>query len=209
VLRLLHPLTPFITAELWEAVAPVAGRKPASDSLGLVAAPYPKAQLEKVDARADAWVIKLKALVGSCRALRSEMNLSPGARVPLLAFGDDAFVEQASDLLKTLGRLSEVRRANSDAEFLEATRDAPVVVQGATRLALKVEIDPAVERERLTKEIERLAGEEVKAKAKLESQSFVERAPAAVVDQERQRLLGFTATLAGLKDQLARLSRST
>ena len=208
-LRLLHPLVPFITAELWEAVAPVAGRKPASNSMGLVAAPYPQAQLEKVDAHADAWVSKLKALVGSCRTLRSEMNLSPAARVPLLTHGDDAFIEQAGSLLKSLGRLSEVRRLTSEAEFLEATRDAPVVMQGESRLALRVDIDPGVERERLSKEIERLAGEIAKASSKLDNQSFVARAPAAVVDQERQRLLGFTATLAGLKDQLARLSLST
>ena len=208
-LRLLHPLTPFITAELWEVVAPVAGRKPAADSLGVVAAPYPKAQLEKVDAQADAWVTKFKALAGSCRTLRSEMKLSPGERVPLLTHGDDTFVEQASELLKTLVRLSEVRRFASLAEFNSATADAPVVTQGDVRLALKVEIDPAAERERLSKEIARIAGEETKATAKLENQSFVARAPAAVVGQERQRLAGFTATLASLKDQLARLPPST
>jgi valyl-tRNA synthetase len=207
MLRLLHPLTPFITAELWEAVAPVAGRKPVNDKLGLVGAPYPLAQLEKVDAAADAWVGKLKALVSSCRTLRSEMNLSPGERIPLLTHGDDAFVAQASALLQTLGRLSEVRRFTVEAEFLEATHDAPVVMQGQTRLALRVEIDRNAERDRLTKEVERLSNEEAKAKAKLENQSFVARAPAAVVDQERQRLLGFTATLAGLRDQLERLSR--
>ncbi len=208
VLRLLHPVVPFITAELWESVAPVAGRKPASDSLGIVAAPYPKAQLEKVDVQADAWVSKFKALLGACRALRSEMSLAPGAKVPLLTFGDADFVEQASSLLRTLGRLSEVR-CLSEADFVDATRDAPVVMQGETRLALRVEIDVAVERERLTKEIDRIAGEEAKAKAKLENQGFVARAPAAVVEQERARLLGFTATLAGLKDQLARLAPLT
>ena len=80
VLRLLHPITPFITAELWQRVAPVAGRR--GDNI--VTAPYPQAQLEKVDAAADAWIAKLKALVGECRALRSEMSLSPAERVPLL-----------------------------------------------------------------------------------------------------------------------------
>ncbi len=208
VLRLLHPLVPFITSELWEAVAPVAGRQPAQGSIGLIAAPYPQAQLGKVEPQADAWVAKFKSLLGACRALRSEMNLAPGAKVPLLTFGDAPFVEQAGSLLRTLGRLSEVR-CLSEAEFVDATHDAPVVMQGETRLALRVEIDVATERERLTKEIARNAGEEAKVKAKLENQSFVARAPAAVVDQERQRLLGFTATLAGLRDQLARLTQST
>ncbi len=78
VLRLLHPLTPFITAELWERVAPVAGRKPANAEASIVTAPYPQAQLERVDEPAIAWVERLKTLVGACRNLRSEMNLSPG-----------------------------------------------------------------------------------------------------------------------------------
>ena len=208
VLRLLHPITPFITAELWEEVAPVAGRKPAADVIGIVVAPYPRAQLEKVDAQADSWMVKLKAIVGSCRALRSEMSLPPGARLPLLTHGDDAFIEQAQALLKALGKLSQVQRCASESEFNQGTRDAPVVVQGQTRLALKVEIDPAAQRERLGKEIARLGVEIAKASANLTNQGFVARAPAAVVEQERQRILAFTATQASLQDQLARLSRS-
>src|SRR5678809_679107 len=81
VLRLLHPITPFITAELWERVAVVAGRKTADTEHGIVVAAYPKAQLERVDPAADAWVSRLKAIVGSCRNLRSEMSLAPGERV--------------------------------------------------------------------------------------------------------------------------------
>src|SRR5690606_16053999 len=63
VLRLLHPVTPFITAELWERVAPVAGRKPEGDTAGIVTAPYPVAQPERIDPAADAWMDKLKAVV--------------------------------------------------------------------------------------------------------------------------------------------------
>ena len=208
VLRLLHPLTPFITAELWETVAPVAGRKAAGDTGNIAAAPYPKAQLDRVDEKADAWVHKLKAMVGACRALRSEMNLSPAARVPLVTLGDSGFIAQAADLLKSLAKLTDVRMCSTEAEFLDATRDTPVVVQGEARLALHVQIDVAAERERLGKEILRLSGEITKANAKLLNESFVARAPAAVVDQERARLAEFTATLARLKDQLARFGPS-
>ena len=208
VLRLLHPISPFITAELWELVAPAAGRKPASNEHGVVQAAYPKAQLERVDSEADAWVAKLKAVVGSCRALRSEMSLSPGERVPLYVVGDDAFVRQATPLLQSLGRLSEVTLFESDAAFAESTRDAPVAEAGATRIALHVKIDLDAERARLGKEIERIEGDIGRAHAKLGNQSFVARAPAAVVDQEKKRLADFTAAASRLRDQLNRLGPS-
>src|SRR3954470_4297143 len=96
VLRLMHPITPFITAELWERVAVVAGRKVDGTEHGIVRAPYPKAQLERVDARADEWIATLKGVVGSARNLRSEMNLPPGERVPLNAIGDADFMGEAT-----------------------------------------------------------------------------------------------------------------
>ncbi|MEO6409584.1 MAG: valine--tRNA ligase [Burkholderiaceae bacterium] len=206
VLRLLHPVMPFITADLWESVAPVAGRKTAGT--GLVSAPYPKAQLERVDAHADAWVAKLKAIVGTCRALRSEMNLSPGTRVPLLVTGDAEFIAEAAPLLQSLARLSEMRIFPTDAQFADATRHAAVAVAGAARLALLVEIDPAAESNRLAKEIGRLQSEIDKAQAKLANAGFVARAPAAVVAQERQRVEEFRAMLARLRDQAVRLAPS-
>ncbi|HKX44035.1 MAG TPA: class I tRNA ligase family protein, partial [Burkholderiaceae bacterium] len=217
VMRLLHPITPFITAELWEAVAPVAGRKPAtSESSGrkaegasIVTTAYPKAQPDKIDADADAWVAQLKGMVGTCRRLRSEMALSPDKRVPLYAIGDAAFVEAAAPLLKALAKLSDVRVFDDEAAYAQATRLAPVVVHGRTRLALHVEIDVAAEAERLGKEIARLQGEIAKASAKLGNESFVARAPAEVVAQEKQRVAEFSATLARLQDQSARLVPST
>jgi valyl-tRNA synthetase len=208
VLRLLHPLTPFITAELWERVAPVAGRKAPGGTDSIVRAAYPQAQLDRVDAAADAWTAKLKAIVGACRNLRAEMNLSPAQRVPLLTHGDAGFVAPAAPLLSALARLSEVRVLDDAAAFEQATRAAPVAVQGETRLALHVAIDVAAERARLAKEIERLEAERVKAEAKLGNQGFVARAPAAVVAQERARLADFTATLDRLRDQADRLGSS-
>jgi len=204
ILRLLHPLTPFITAELWERVAPVAGRKREGDAAGLVRAAYPKAQLGRVDAQADAWVGQLKSLVAAVRALRSEMNLSPAQRVPLLAHGD-SLVAEAAPLLQALGKLSEVRLIEDEAAFNAATAAAPVSVVGAARVALHVEIDVAAERERLGKEVTRLEAEIAKAQAKLGNESFVARAPAAVVAQERERMDGFAQTLSRLREQLSRL----
>ena len=206
VLRLLHPITPFITAELWETVAVVAGRKPAGGTDTIVVAAYPQAQLERVDTAADAWVARLKGMVGACRSLRSEMGLSPAARVPLYAHGDAAFIVQAAPLLKALAKLSEVRTFADDAAYDLATRTSPVAVAGDVRLALFVEVDVAAERERLGREIARLEGEITKAAAKLANASFVERAPAAVVAQETQRLADFQASVARLQAQSAGLA---
>jgi len=206
VLRLLHPVTPFITAELWERVAPVAGR--AAGAHGIVTAPYPKAQLDKVDPQADAWVARLKTLVGATRSLRSEMNLSPAERVPLYTLGDAAFVEAAAPVLKALAKLSEVKQFGLDSAFADAARLSPVAVVGDAHLALSMQIDVEAERARLDKEVRRLDGEIAKARAKLGNESFVARAPAAVVEQEKQRVAEFTATRDRLRDQIRRLAAS-
>ncbi|MEK6668398.1 MAG: valine--tRNA ligase [Pseudomonadota bacterium] len=205
VLRLLHPITPFITEELWQVVAPVAGRKAAGSNDSIVLAPYPQAELGRVCAESDAWVAKLKGIVGTTRNLRSEMNLSPAERVPLLTTGDADFIRQAAPILQALGKLSEVQLLD-DAAFAAATQMAPVAVHGEARLALRVEIDIEAEKARLGKEITRLQGEITKAQAKLGNESFVARAPAAVVEQEKARVADFAATLERLQGQLQRLA---
>jgi len=196
VLRLAHPIIPFITEELWQRVAPLAGKTGAT----IVLAPYPEPQPERNDAAAEAEMAVLKQLVGACRNLRGEMNVSPAQRIPLLATGDKAKLEPLAPYIKVLAKLSEM----SLVDALPAA-DAPVAVVGDCRLMLKIEIDKAAERERLQKEISRLEGEIAKAKGKLANASFVERAPAAVVAQERERLAGFTLNLENLKPQLAKL----
>ncbi len=208
-LRLLHPVTPFITAELWERVAPVAGRKGEGREASIVTASYPQAQPEKVDAEADAWVARLKAVAGACRNLRAEMNISPAQRVPLITHGDGAFLAEAEPLLLALAKLSALQIVDDEAAFATATRAAPVAVQGAARLALHVEIDVEAERARLAKEIARLEGEVQKARGKLDNQSFVARAPASVVAQEQARLADFSSTLDRLRDQAARLASTS
>ncbi len=202
VLRLLHPVAPFITAELWDSVAPVAGMKKTDT---VVTARYPQAQLEKVDAQADAWMARLQSVMADIRRLRSVMSLQPGDRVPLLTFGDSHFVGAAAPLLKALAKLADVQILASDDAFAAATQAAPVVVNGDLRLALQVQIDVAAEIARLNKEVARLQGEISSADAKLGNESFVARAPAAVVAQERARLADRRQALARLQDQLARL----
>jgi len=208
VLRLLHPIAPFITAELWERVALAAGRKTADVEHGIVTAAYPKAQLEKIDPAADAWVATLKEIVGSGRALRSQMALAPGKRVPMYATGDAGFLAAATPLLKALAQVSEVT-VFDDTGFAAVTADSPVAVIGASRIALHVEIDRAAEIARLTKEIDRLDAEIGKQNAKLGNESFVAKAPPEVVAQFKQRVADFSSTMSRLRDQRARLESSS
>ncbi|MBW8777688.1 MAG: valine--tRNA ligase, partial [Burkholderiales bacterium] len=204
VLRLMHPVTPFVTAELWETVAPIAGRAPAPGQT-IATAAYPQAQLERVDDAACAWVDRLKALVGACRSVRKQMNLSDAERMPLLTHGDAEFIAEATPLLKALAKVSEVRVIADEAAFTEATKLLPVAVEGGVRLALLVEIDVGAERERLTKEITRLEGEIVKANNQLGNENFVSRAKPEVVEQMRTRLAGFVETVARMKAQREQL----
>ncbi|QNM97313.1 valine--tRNA ligase [Chitinimonas koreensis] len=196
-LRLAHPIIPFITEELWQTVAPLAGAKKA-ESISLAA--WPLAKPELIDAAADARMETFKALTLAVRTLRGEMSLGPAQKVPLFLEGDAAELAEFGPYLQLLGRLSEVQVVAQ----LPAD-DAPVQVVGGTRLMLKVEIDRAAEKARLSKEVARLEGEVAKATAKLANPAFADKAPAAVVEQERQRLAGFGETLDKLKAQLAKL----
>ena len=201
VLRLAHPLIPFITEALWQAVAPVAGRAGPSVSI----AEYPQAQPERIDTAAEAYMEQLKALVDACRTLRGEMNVSPAQRLPLYAVGQADFVRGVAPLLQALAKLSEVQVFDDEAAWAQAAQAAPVAVVGEARLCLHMEVDVAAEKARLGKEVARLEAEIAKAQGKLGNAAFVAKAPPAVIAQEQKRVADFGATLARLRDQLARL----
>ncbi|WP_284214011.1 valine--tRNA ligase [Comamonas jiangduensis] len=205
ILRLAHPVIPFVTEELWQKVAPVAGREGASIAI----AAYPEAQPEKIDEAAIAYVDRIKAMVDSCRTLRGEMGVSPAQRLPLLAMGDSAeaaeFLQANAAVLKNLAKLSDVKVFSDEAAWQAEAQSAPVSVVGDARLALFVEIDVEAEKARLGKEAKRLEGEIAKANGKLNNEAFCAKAPAAVLEQERKRVADFGATLARIQEQLARL----
>jgi valyl-tRNA synthetase len=201
ILRLAHPITPFITEELWQKVAPVAGRSGPSVSI----AAYPEAQPERIDEVAEAHVARLKTVVDACRTLRGEMNVSPATRLPLYVVGDQEFMRGAAPVLQALAKLSEVKVFDDEAAWSQAAQAAPVAVVGEARLCLHMEIDVAAEKARLAKEVARIEGEIAKANGKLSNEAFVAKAPAAVLEQEKKRVADFSATLARLRDQLARL----
>ncbi|RPE64492.1 valyl-tRNA synthetase [Tibeticola sediminis] len=202
VLRLAHPIIPFITEELWQKVAPVAGRPGESVSI----APYPEAQPERIDPAAEAEVAHLKSIVEACRTLRGELGVSPATRLPLYAVGDAAFLRAHAAVLQSLAKLSEVRVFDDEASWAAAAQTAPVAVVGDARLCLFMEIDIAAEQARLSKEAARLRGEIAKAEGKLGNEAFVAKAPPAVIAQERQRVTDFRAQLEKIEAQLQRLS---
>ena len=201
ILRLAHPFIPFITEELWQTVAPMAGRK-THDTILL--AGYPVCDQSRIDAAAEAQIEGLKGLVSACRNLRGEMNLSPATKVPLIVAAnpaEQATLAEAAPVLKALAKLADVRFV----ETLPADALAPVAVLGNIQLMLEVEIDVPAEIARLEKEIARLEGEINKAEGKLGNAAFVDRAPPAVVAQERQRMADFSNTLTMLRPQLEKL----
>jgi valyl-tRNA synthetase len=196
-LRVAHPIIPFITEELWQKIAPLASKEGAS----IMCQPFPKANLKRIDQKAINHISLLKEIVNACRTLRGEMNLSPALKVPLQITGDKQILTEFSPYLLALGKLSGVEIMQGDLP----TADAPVAIVGEFRLMLKIEVDVAAERKRLTKEISRVEGEINKASGKLNNPNFLERAPGKVVEQEKDRLTGFNSTLDKLKEQLHKL----
>ena len=200
VLRLLHPITPFITEELWQKVSLAAGKRTADEVTSVSIQPFPRSNAAAIDDQACEQFGRLRGQIDAVRALRSEMGLAPSVRVPLVAEGPQAELRLNAPYLAGLARLSGV-------DVVQTLPDAgaPVQVVGDTRLMLKIEIDVVAERTRLDKEISRLEGEIGKARGKLTNESFVARAPAAVVEQEKVRLVAFGETLAQVRAQRERL----
>jgi valyl-tRNA synthetase len=200
LLRMLHPLIPFVTEELWQAVAPKLGK-----SGSIMLQPYPQAG--EIDAaayaQADADIEWLKAMVSAVRRIRSELGVSPAKQVSLLLRGGNA--EDASRIacfdaqLRFLCRLERVETLAG-----EPPAAAPAVV-GELQLFVPLQglVDLDAERTRLDKEIAKVAGEKEKSEAKLAK--FGAGVPAAVVEQERARLIDWSSKLEALTAQRARL----
>ena len=206
ILRMAHPIIPFITETLWQTVGPMTGKVLEDQEKKTIALQaYPIAQLEKIDEKSEAWVAQIKAIVDACRNLRGEMQVSPALKVPLWISGPADFLKEASPYLTALAKLSEVKIYDDESALEREAPDAPMALVGNIKLLLKIEVDLVAERMRLNKEVERLANEIVKARNKLGNESFVARAPEEVVAQEKQRLIGFEQNHEKLVAQLERL----
>ena len=205
LLALLHPLVPFVTEELWQQVAPRLGLPAGS----IMVQRYPEPGDIQVDdqARAEADVEWLKAMVSAIRRVRGELNVPPSKQVTLLladASEDDRRrVERFDASLRFLGKLERI-------DLLASTTDAPAAataVVGELKLLVPLEglVDLDAERARLDKELKKVDAEIAKCKGKLANETFVANAPAAVVEQERKRLVDWTTQREALASQRARM----
>jgi valyl-tRNA synthetase len=204
ILRLAHPIIPFITEELWQTVSTLTPPhvQPSAQPVlrSLMLQPYPKADPKRINEAAESDTQTLKQLINACRSLRSEMNLAPGQKVPLLITGDAMHLARFAPYMAAMARLSEVKTVPALPQA-----DAPVSIVGPFQLMLQVEIDKEAEKTRLQKEQNRLVAEVAKAQAKLINPQFVDKAPAAVVAQERTRLAQFEANLNEIQILLKKL----
>lgn len=197
VLRLLHPIIPFITEELWQTVAPMCDAKTA-DSIML--ARFPEADREQIVQTTFEQMTVLQDLIGAVRNLRGEMGIQPNVKAPL-------FVESADDLadyLKYLPMMTRLTEAQQVAALPES-EDAPVAVCNGARLMLKVEIDKAAETARLSKEAEKLQKALDKLNAKLSKPGYTEKAPAHLVEKDKADLAELEDKMAKVQNQLAKL----
>jgi len=207
ILRLAHPIIPFITEELWQTIGPKSGKVLANQpSQSIALQPYPVSQSDKIDPVSEAWMGEVKAIIDACRNLRGEMQISPAQKVPLWIYGDKEFLTKAAPYLSALAKLSEVKIVTDESTLEKDAPGAPIALVGRNKLLLKIEVDPKAEQARLTKEITRLANEIAKCQSKLSNESFVARAPAAVLEQEKKRLADFEVGHAKLSEQLNKLS---
>ena len=202
LLRLLHPLVPFVTEELWRQVASRLGVE--GDSISLQPYPQPEDFAGQDYAGAEADIEWFKAMVSALRRVRSELGVSPGKQVRLLlqagSAPDRERLARFDSQLRFLLRLESVQWLDSDAAPASAT-----AIVGELKLLVPLEglVDLDAERARLDKELARVGAEKDKSQAKLDR--FTDKVPAAVVEQERQRLADWTAQLTGLQQQRARL----
>lgn len=196
ILRLLHPIMPYITEELWQTVAPLANAKHA-DSIMIAA--WPVADEEKIVQTAFDKMTALQDLIGAVRNLRGEMGIAPNVKAPL-------FIEGQTDeaLLKYLPSMTRLTEANI-VDKLPENEDAPVAVCNGARLMLKVEIDKAAETARLTKEAEKLQKALDKLNAKLSKPGYTEKAPAHLVEKDKAELAELEDKMAKVQSQLAKL----
>ena len=195
-LRLLHPIIPFITEELWQAVAPLANAK-TTDSIMLAA--YPKADPEKIVQAAFDQMAQLQDLIGAVRNLRGEMGIAPNVKAPL--FVEGSVPEALLKYLPALTRLTEAKTVDR----LPESEDAPVAVCNGARLMLKVEIDKAAETARLSKEAEKLQKALDKLNAKLSKPGYTEKAPVHLVEKDKADLAELEDKMAKVQNQLAKL----
>jgi valyl-tRNA synthetase len=207
LLRLMHPIMPFITEEIWQNITPLIDHADhASDFIA--DAPYPTKDPDLADKTAAKTIDWLKQLIVAIRTIRSEMNISPAKRIMVIlnkgSSKDHEYVLWCAHYIKHLAKISELRWAHEN-EDLSAS--ATAVLDGLDcHIPLADLIDKEAECQRLTKEIEKLSKEVEKSSTKLANENYVNKAPAVVVAKEREALAQALANLEKLQQQLANIN---
>jgi valyl-tRNA synthetase len=197
ILRMTHPLMPFITEEIWQTIGPMAKK----DGPSIMMQPFPIYQENKIDEESVEWMEVLKKMVVQCRSLRGEMGISPAVKTPLAISGDKDIIIEYEIYLKGLAKVNQV-------EYMKelSDKEAPVAIVDNFKLMLNIKIDKEVEIARLQKEVDRLEVEINKARGKLENKKFMNKAPEKVINQEKVRLSEFTELNEKVKLQLGKIN---
>ena len=203
ILRALHPIVPFLTEEIWQNVAP---RLSLSEG-GLMQRPWPRADDIAADDAATAEIEWFKNVLSGIRRIRAEMNIAPGKVIPLLLADGDA--SDRARAAKFAAQITFLARVDTP-QWIEAGADEPAAaaaVVGSLRVMIPLAglIDLSAEKTRLAKEIARIESEIKKCEGKLGNANFVANAPAAVVEQERQRIADWSVQVSALREQAQKL----
>ncbi len=196
ILRLAHPVIPFITEEIWQIIIPLIKK----DHESITLEKFPISREEKIDEHSIEWVSTLKKLIDNVRSLRSEMNISPANKIPLALSGNKKELEEYLPYLISLAKLSD---AKITADLPE--KEAPVAIISNYKVMLNIEVDKEAEAIRLKKEIEKAEVDLNKAGIKLNNKNFVSKAPKEIIKQEEERLIKFTEHKDKLVQQLKKL----
>ena len=196
-LRMAHPIIPFITEELWQKVAPVAGLSGKS----VMISAYPKLNSKSVDDEADKDLENVKNIVTACRTLKAEVGIGPSARLPLLITGNIDFLTKWQEIIRTLSKSSEVIISEEQV----SKGSGPTANIDGFSLMLHIEIDPEQERQKIENEMTRISSEIERDQTKLKNDSFVQKAPEQVVEKVKQLLASNLEKLLVLKGQLKKL----
>ena len=196
ILRLAHPVMPFITEEIWQIIIPLIRK----DFESITLEKFPTSREEKIDDHSIEWVSTLKKLIDNVRSLRGEMNISPANKIPLALSGNKKELEEYLPYLISLAKLSD---AKITADLPK--KEAPVAIINEYKVMLNIEVDKEAEAIRLKKEIEKIDIDLNKAGIKLSNENFVSKAPKEIIKQEKERLNKFSEHKDRLVQQLKKL----
>jgi valyl-tRNA synthetase len=207
ILRLLHPITPFITEEAWQAVAPLAG-KYSDKNATIMLQPYPKADKSKIDTNAIAELEWVKQFIIGIRKIRSEMNIKPSKKLPVLLeqmnSENKQWLKNNELSLISLAKLESISVLSDN----ESAPESAVALVDEMKILIPMDglIDKQAELKRLSKEVSRLEGEIKRFTGKLSNENFVAKAPATVIDKEKEKLANTETALKNMKEQYEKIN---